>query len=65
MQRKTIADKGPPKPRAQKGPKNLNYPASNSTSELDDQIPQKTKRPTKSVNDNLEPAFTATALTED
>nr|XP_043609117.1 chromatin-remodeling ATPase INO80 [Erigeron canadensis] len=69
--RKANTDKGTAKSRPQKTPKNLDSLASNtavSGSELDDQLPlsdmdqklpQRTKRPTKSVNENLEPAFTA------
>ncbi|XP_023741476.1 chromatin-remodeling ATPase INO80 isoform X1 [Lactuca sativa] len=53
LQRKGNTEKGPAKARgAQKGSKNPN-----STTE--DVQRQKPKRPTKSVNENLEPAFTA------
>lgn len=76
LQRKANIDKGAPKPRPQKGPKNLDSSASNMTvsgSELDDRLSyadthqnvvpqQRTKRPTKSVNENLEPAFTASTI---
>ncbi|XP_024964126.1 DNA helicase INO80 isoform X2 [Cynara cardunculus var. scolymus] len=69
--RKTSSEKGTPKPRPQKAPKKLDSLASNtivSGSESDDrlphanmhqQTPQRTKRPTKSINENLEPVFSA------
>ncbi|KAI3526049.1 hypothetical protein L1887_05212 [Cichorium endivia] len=63
--RKGNTDKGPAKPRTQKGSKNPNSNTTVSGSEFDDRPPntdthrQKAKRPTKSVNENLEPAFTA------
>ncbi|CAH1419801.1 unnamed protein product [Lactuca virosa] len=55
--RKGNTEKGPAKARAQKGSKNPN----STVTELDntDVHRQKPKRPTKSVNENLEPAFTA------
>lgn len=62
LQRKAT-DKGTAKPRPQKGNSASNKTVSGS--ELDDPIPQRTKRPTKSVNENLEPAFTATVVPED
>uniref|UniRef100_A0A5B7AP69 Chromatin-remodeling ATPase INO80 n=1 Tax=Davidia involucrata TaxID=16924 RepID=A0A5B7AP69_DAVIN len=70
--RKATADKQTPsKPRPQKGLKNTDYSSPNSMlmDELDDplqnndaklQKSKRLKRPTKSVNENLEPAFTAT-----
>ncbi|XP_071720212.1 chromatin-remodeling ATPase INO80-like [Rutidosis leptorrhynchoides] len=80
--RKATTDKGATKPRPQKGPKNTDSLASNSTtvsgsSEFDDRLQhvdthqnviilqQRNKRPTKSVNENLEPAFTASAILPD
>lgn len=52
--RKGTAEKGSAKPRSQKGSKNVN------ATEFDDRPPSnKGKRQTKSVNENLEPAFTA------
>ncbi|KAL4587468.1 hypothetical protein LXL04_000339 [Taraxacum kok-saghyz] len=51
--RKGNAEKGGGKARNQKGSKNVN------TTEFDERPTPKGKRPTKSVNENLEPAFTA------
>lgn len=75
MQRKSTADKpAPSKSRPQKVPKNVEYSSPNSIAmddEMDDlpndtetrpQRPKRLKRPTKSVNENLEPAFTATPI---
>nr|GEV50301.1 DNA helicase INO80 isoform X2 [Tanacetum cinerariifolium] len=61
--KRKATDKGTAKLRTQKGNSASN--ATVSGSELDDRIPQRTKRPTKSVNENLEPAFTATVVPED
>ncbi|KAA8518116.1 hypothetical protein F0562_015590 [Nyssa sinensis] len=71
--RKATADKQTPsKPKLQKGLKNSDYSSPNSMlmdDELDDSLQsndakqqksKRLKRPTKSVNENLEPAFTAT-----
>lgn len=76
VQRKSTADKqAPSKSRPQKVPKNVEYSSPNSMAmddEMDDipnntetrpQRPKRLKRPTKSVNENLEPAFTATQIT--
>ncbi|XP_031102452.1 chromatin-remodeling ATPase INO80 [Ipomoea triloba] len=73
--RKSTADKqAPSKSRPQKVPKNVEYSSPNSIAmddEMDDlpndtetrpQRPKRLKRPTKSVNENLEPAFTATPI---
>ncbi|XP_070055578.1 chromatin-remodeling ATPase INO80 isoform X2 [Nicotiana tomentosiformis] len=67
--RKGSTDKQTPKSRPQKNPKNLESLSPNSLMEDDidvspqnidmQQRPKRLKRPTKSVNENLEPAFTA------
>ncbi|KAL3533721.1 hypothetical protein ACH5RR_007242 [Cinchona calisaya] len=69
--RKATTDKQTPKLRSQKGSKSADISSPNSVSldyEFDDpqvnsevqhQRPKRLKRPTKSVNENLEPAFTA------
>lgn len=70
--RKTASDKQTqPKPRAQKNSKNIDSLSPNTVPmdyEMDDlsqntpqQRPKRLKRPTKSVNENIEPAFTATS----
>ncbi|KAK4373713.1 hypothetical protein RND71_009097 [Anisodus tanguticus] len=67
----STTDKQTPKSRPQKNPKNVESLSSNSMMEDDidcsslnidmqQQRPKRLKRPTKSVNENLEPAFTAT-----
>lgn len=67
--RKGSTDKKTPRSRPQKTPKNLESVSPNSLMEDDidgfpqdmqQQRPKRLKRPTKSVNENLEPAFTAT-----
>ncbi|KAM3338361.1 chromatin-remodeling ATPase INO80 isoform X1 [Capsicum galapagoense] len=69
--RKGSSNKQTPRSRPQKNPKNLESASPNSLLEDDidsfrqdndmqQQRPKRLKRPTKSVNDNLEPAFTAT-----
>lgn len=73
MQRKGSTDKQTPKSRPQKNPKNLESLSPNSLMEDDidvspqnidmQQRPKRLKRPTKSVNENLESAFTATPPT--
>lgn len=71
MQRKGSTDKQTPRSRPQKNPKNLQSASPNSLLEDDidgfpqnigmqQQRPKRQKRPTKSVNESLEPAFTAT-----
>ncbi|KAM7505400.1 hypothetical protein LguiB_004304 [Lonicera macranthoides] len=69
--RKSAADKQTTtKPRPQKGLKNVDSSTPNSESDdplnnsnMQQQRPKRSKRPTKSVNENLEPAFTATTTT--
>nr|XP_004236584.1 chromatin-remodeling ATPase INO80 [Solanum lycopersicum] len=69
--RKGSTDKQTPRSRPQKNPKNLQSASPNSLLEDDidgfpqnigmqQQRPKRQKRPTKSVNESLEPAFTAT-----
>lgn len=70
MQRKAATDKQPQsKPRLQKSSRQAEAPSPNPLEdEMDDlppptetlpQRPKRLKRPTKSVNENIEPAFTA------
>lgn len=71
--RKPPSEKAKPKSKSQKGQKNTDSPSpySPSMNEFDDtqmktdsqhQKPKRLKRPTKSVNENIEPAFTASPI---
>ncbi|PWA98266.1 INO80-like protein [Artemisia annua] len=56
--RKAATDKAPPKPRPPKGSKDSLATPGSESHDTQQQIPKRSKRPTKSVNEHLEPAST-------